>query len=73
MIPFTVVTLFPINDELNMTAGKGLLEGKDADSKEAKRIDQLLKNWSFRHYIREGMFGVVWALGVWATLLAKPL
>jgi hypothetical protein len=71
LAPYTFAFLEHINKDLIEADAANELEAKDGDSAEAKRCMLLVAKWSFRHRIREAMFGVAWALGVWAAMLQK--
>ncbi|KAI9694236.1 MAG: hypothetical protein M1820_009094 [Bogoriella megaspora] len=73
IVAFTLKFMFRINEEVSILDTKNVLEGKAEHSAEAKRSLQLIDQWSFCHRIREGIFGVMWGLVVWAVLLEKQL
>jgi hypothetical protein len=73
LAPYTWTFLGPINKELLAADERNGLEGKDMESAEAKRCMQLINSWGFRHHIREGVFGTVWMLIVWAVMSARLL
>jgi hypothetical protein len=68
LAPYTLIFMEHINKEIVALDARDELEDKDVDSAETKHSMQLIAKWSFRHRIREGIFGLVWALGVWAAM-----
>ena len=73
IVPYTLLLMTPINVELDALDSKNGLDGKDIESAEAKRCLQLFDKWRFHHYVREGIYGIVWGLVAWAVLSEKQL
>lgn len=68
VMPWTLLVIFPVNDELNR---RGSALEKDAGKEEAKGdgrdLVALMRTWVTYNDVRAGLAVVATALGVWAT------
>lgn len=73
IIPFTVYTLLPVNNELGSMLDSGSLKSEEANPSEVtpqqKRAVGLLAKWQKLHRVRMVLGGSAWVAGLVALLL----
>lgn len=58
VIPYTVIVLKPINDQLLNTQGE----------RTASEVERLLNQWAPRHWVRSIVSGISFAVYIWASI-----
>lgn len=71
IVPYTTVTMLPINNELVAMVNSKALESTKFTAATESRAESLLEKWRRLHFFRVVMGGGAWAAALYALILSE--